>query len=216
MAARTRRTCRLTPTALVTVFMVQHTDWRNGEGGKVLPTFQQAAIRAFGITPSRTSGDDSRNEGERATGVQTAESQYADRGREGGWLEARVRWPDTQGLARQCADRPQPRKRQQVGRTMGRRERRHRRQPGHSGQRRHLPHRRTVRQLRGRAGDEQRFRPGQRAVPPLRRKGYVLPGDDRLSRRRQLDGALRRRTPRGQAERRGTSPFWTGPTTSNS
>ena len=36
---------------LVTVFMVQNTDWRNGEGGKVLPTFQQAAIRAFGITP---------------------------------------------------------------------------------------------------------------------------------------------------------------------
>ena len=36
---------------LVTVFMVQNTDWRNGDGGKVLPTFQQAAIRAFGITP---------------------------------------------------------------------------------------------------------------------------------------------------------------------
>ena len=33
---------------LVAVLMVQHTDWRNGDGGKIVPTFYQAALRAFG------------------------------------------------------------------------------------------------------------------------------------------------------------------------
>jgi hypothetical protein len=32
---------------LVTVFMVQHTEWRSSDGNKILPTFQQAAIRAL-------------------------------------------------------------------------------------------------------------------------------------------------------------------------
>jgi CubicO group peptidase (beta-lactamase class C family) len=32
---------------LVTVFMVQHTDWRNDDGKKILSTFQQAAIKTF-------------------------------------------------------------------------------------------------------------------------------------------------------------------------
>jgi CubicO group peptidase (beta-lactamase class C family) len=32
---------------LITVFMVQHGDWRNEEGKKILPTFQQAAIKAY-------------------------------------------------------------------------------------------------------------------------------------------------------------------------
>ena len=36
---------------LVTVLMVQHTEWRNDDGGKILPAFQQAAIKAFGATP---------------------------------------------------------------------------------------------------------------------------------------------------------------------
>jgi hypothetical protein len=36
---------------LVTVFMVQHTDWRSDEGAKILPRFQQAAIKAFGAAP---------------------------------------------------------------------------------------------------------------------------------------------------------------------
>ena len=45
---------------LVTVFMVQNTDWRNGDGGKVLPAFQQAAICALWHHAVRTSGNDSR------------------------------------------------------------------------------------------------------------------------------------------------------------
>lgn len=32
---------------LLTVLMVQHTDWRNDEGKNILPTFQQAALKAF-------------------------------------------------------------------------------------------------------------------------------------------------------------------------
>ena len=32
---------------IITVFMVQHGDWRNEAGTKILPTFQQAAIKAF-------------------------------------------------------------------------------------------------------------------------------------------------------------------------
>ena len=39
---------------LVTVLMVQHTEWRNGDGGKILPTFQQAAIRTFGVASTAT------------------------------------------------------------------------------------------------------------------------------------------------------------------
>ena len=33
---------------LVTVLMVQHGEWRNDEGKKIVPTFHQAAIKAFG------------------------------------------------------------------------------------------------------------------------------------------------------------------------
>lgn len=33
---------------IVAVLMVQHGDWRNDEGKKILPTFHQAAIKAFG------------------------------------------------------------------------------------------------------------------------------------------------------------------------
>jgi CubicO group peptidase (beta-lactamase class C family) len=32
---------------LITVLMVQHGDWRNEEGRKILPTFQQAALKTF-------------------------------------------------------------------------------------------------------------------------------------------------------------------------
>ena len=32
---------------LITVLLVQHTDWRNDEGKKILPTFQQAALKTF-------------------------------------------------------------------------------------------------------------------------------------------------------------------------
>ncbi len=32
---------------LITILMVQHTDWRNDDGKKILPTFQQAAIKTF-------------------------------------------------------------------------------------------------------------------------------------------------------------------------
>jgi CubicO group peptidase (beta-lactamase class C family) len=32
---------------LITILMVQHTDWRNEDGKKILPTFQQAAIQKF-------------------------------------------------------------------------------------------------------------------------------------------------------------------------
>jgi CubicO group peptidase (beta-lactamase class C family) len=36
---------------LITVLMVQHTDWGNDDGKKILPTFQQAAIKAFAVVP---------------------------------------------------------------------------------------------------------------------------------------------------------------------
>jgi CubicO group peptidase (beta-lactamase class C family) len=32
---------------LITILLVQHTDWRNDDGKKILPTFQQAAIKKF-------------------------------------------------------------------------------------------------------------------------------------------------------------------------
>ena len=108
------------------------------------------------------------------------------KGRRGGRLPADLRRQDPPGLARQQQDRPRHR------RTLGRRGRRHRRQPGHARQRRHHHHRQAVRRLRGRARDEQRLRPRQRPVPPQHRARPGLPGHDRLSRRRQPDGHLRR------------------------
>jgi CubicO group peptidase (beta-lactamase class C family) len=37
---------------LVAVLMVQHTEWRSGDGNKILPAFQLAALKAFGTTIS--------------------------------------------------------------------------------------------------------------------------------------------------------------------
>ena len=33
--------------------MVQHTEWRSSDGNKILPAFQQAAVKAFGVRPTR-------------------------------------------------------------------------------------------------------------------------------------------------------------------